>query len=243
MAAVYPGRVFLGLGTGEAMNEIPVGFEWPSFKERVGRLREAIKIIKLLWNDRFVNFKGQYYRLRKANLYTKPSTVPPLYVAANGTTVTELAGEYADGFLTIPFPESHYANTLFPALKRGADRAGRKVDDIEKAVEVYVSYDEDYEKALASIRCWAGTALPFVFNYPIFDPRQIESYGELVGNEQLAKLWCIGTSPEPHIKRIENLIRLGFTNVHISSSSPNEMKTIQMYSREVLPYLRETYGR
>lgn len=242
MSFVYPDRIFLGVGTGEAMNEIPIGFEWPNFKERVERLEEAIKIIKLLWSKDFVNFRGRYYRLRKANLYTKPQTPPPLYVAANGPTVAELAGEYADGFLTIPFPKSHYTNVLFPALERGARRAGRTSEGIDKAVEIYVSYDEDYNKALASIRCWAGTALPFVFSYPISDPRQIESYGRLVGNEQLAKSWCIGTSPEQHIKRIEDHIRSGFKNIHISSSSPDEFKTIQMYGKHVLPYLRSNYA-
>jgi len=224
------------------MNEIPVGFDWPNFKERAKRLEEAIRIIRLLWTEDFVNFKGKYYRLRRANLYTKPSASIPLYVAANGPTVTEIAGQYADGFLTIPFTESHYTDVLFPALERGARRAGRDYTEIEKAVEMYVSYDEDYSKALDSIRCWAGTALPFVFNYPIFDPREIESYGKLVGDDQLSRIWCIGTSPEPHIRRIEGLIRLGFENIHISSSSPDEFKTIEMYAKQVLPYLRSTYS-
>jgi coenzyme F420-dependent glucose-6-phosphate dehydrogenase len=239
---MYPGRIFLGLGTGEAMNEVPLGYEWPGFKERAQRFEEAIKIIKLLWSESWVTFKGRYYRLKKANLYTRPDRPVPLYVAASGPTVTKLAGKYADGFLTIPFPESHYREVLFPALEQSARQAGRDPSEIDKAVEVYVSYDEDHNTALASVRRWAGTSLPFVFKYPIADPREIEFHGNLVGDKQLAESWLIGTSPEQHIKWVEKYIRLGFRNIHITSSSPKETKTVEIYSKYVLPYLRTTYA-
>ncbi len=240
---MYPERIFLGLGTGEAMNEVPLGYEWPSFKERIQRLEEAIKVIKLLWSESWVTFKGRYYRLKKANLYTKPKSPVPIYVAASGVAATELAGKYADGLLTLPFPESHYTNVLFPTLNKAAREMGRDPESIDKAVEVYVSYDQDYDKALASVRCWAGTALPFVFKYPVSDPREIESYGRLVGNEQLVQSWLIGTTPEQHIKCIEKYIRLGFTNIHVTSSSPEELKTIELYAKQILPYIKSTYAK
>ncbi len=241
LAVMYPGRIFLGVGTGEAMNEVPVGCEWPSFRERVERLEEAINIIRLLWTKRWVSFKGRYYTLRKANLYTRPEQPIPIYIAASGATLAYLAGKLGDGFLTIPFDEEHYRDVLFPALERGIRESGRDPEDIDKAVMVYVSYSEDYEKALNSVRCWAATILPFMFKYPIYDPREIESYGKLVGDEQLKKSWFIGTSPDEHIKHIERYIHLGFTNIVITSSSPDEIETIKMYERHVLPYLRSTY--
>ena len=239
---MYPGRIFLGIGTGEAMNEVPVGYSWPGFKERTQRLEEAIQMMKLLWTQDWVTFKGRYYHLKKANLYTKPESAIPLYVAASGPTIARLAGKYGDGFLTLPFPEDHYREVLFPALEEGAKEAGRDPSRIDKAIEVYVSYGESYDEALASVRCWAGTLLPFVFKYPIADPREIESYGRLVGDKQLTEVWLIGTSPEEHIKWLEKYIRLGFRNLHITSSSPNDLKTIQMYGKQVLSYLRSTYG-
>jgi len=241
LGVMYPGRIFLGLGTGEAMNEMPVGHNWPNFKERVRRLEEAVKVIKLLWADKFVSFRGQYYKLRKANLYTKPDPPVPLLLAASGGTVAELAGRLADGLITIPFPETHYRNVLFPAFERAAQAAGRDPSKLEKAVETYVSYDSDYDKALASTRCWAGTAVPGMFKWPIYDPHEIEDIGKLVGDRQLAEQWLIGTKPEEHIKHIEKLIRCGFTSVHITSSSPNEPATIEMYAKHVLPYLTSTY--
>ncbi len=104
---MYPGRVFIALGTGEAMNELPLGLNWPGFKERAERLEEAIKVMRLLWTKEFVNFRGKYYRLSGANLYTKPQRPIPIYVAANGPKTAEMAGRHADGFLTLPFPDSH----------------------------------------------------------------------------------------------------------------------------------------
>jgi len=241
LEVMYPGRIFLALGTGEAMNEVPLGFDWPNFKERIGRLEESIKIIKLLWNENWVSFKGQYYRLKKANLYCRPKEPPMMYVGCSGPLVAELTGKYADGFLTLPYPEEYYRNVLFPALERGAREAGRDPQLIEKAIEAYVSYDEDYQTALDSVRRWASTLLPFVFKYPIADPREIESYANLVGDKPITDAWMIGTSPEQHIKHIEKYIRLGFTNIHIASSSPDELKTIKMYAKDVLPYVKSTY--
>jgi coenzyme F420-dependent glucose-6-phosphate dehydrogenase len=243
LGSMYPGRIFLTVGTGEAMNEVPVGYDWPTFPERIKRFEEAIRIIKLLWNQDWVTFKGQYYTLRKANLYTKPKQPIPLLVAGNGPKATELAGKYGDGFLTGLLPENYYENVLFPALKKGAQEAGRDYDSIEKAIELNVSYAEDYQKALDSIRCWAGTCFPAVFQYPISDPRIIESYANLVGDKQLAQAMIIGTTPEEHIKGIEKYIKLGFTNIHIASSSPDEAKTFTMYARKIIPYLKSAHAQ
>ncbi|MEM2041452.1 MAG: TIGR03557 family F420-dependent LLM class oxidoreductase [Nitrososphaerota archaeon] len=241
LGSMYPRRIFLGLGTGEAMNEMPVGCPWPSFKTRVKMLEEAVMVIKKLWNESFIDFKGKYYTLRRANLYTRPAAPIPIYIAASGSTVAELAGRLADGFLTIPLEESHYREVIFPALERGVKSVGRSLKDIDMAVEVYVSYDEDYDSALRSVRCWAATLLPFMFKYPIYDPREIELYGKLVGDEHLKKVWMIGTTPEDHIKHIEHYIKLGFRNIHVTSSSPDEKKTISMYGGQVIPYLKSTY--
>lgn len=239
---MYPGRVFIALGTGEAMNELPLGLNWPPFKERAGRLEEAIKIMRLLWTKEFVNFRGKYYRLNGANLYTKPPKPIPLYVAANGPKVAEIAGRHADGFLTLPFPDSHYKDVLFPALEKGAKEAGRDPAKIEKLMELQMAYDEDYNKAVQATRWWAPTVLPIFFKAPISDPREIEAHGKLVSEEGLLTGWFISSKIDDHIKNIERYIKLGFTNIHLQSSSPDESKFIQTFGRKVLPYLRETYG-
>ena len=242
LRAMYPERIFIGVGTGEAMNEIPVGCTWPSFRQRVERLEESLRIMKLLWSEKFVSFKGKYYQLRKANLYTKPATPPPIFVAASGATVARLAGRYADGLLTIPTNEQIYRDKIFPALNEGARSVGRDPEQITKAVEVWASYDEDYSKALKAARFWAACLLPGMLKYPIYDPREIEEHGNFVGDEQIAKYRMIGTKPEDHIKHIEKYVKLGFKHVYFLSSGPDEIKTIRMYGKYVLPYLHSTYA-
>lgn len=239
---MYPGRVFLAVGTGEAMNELPLGLSWPSFKERSERLEEAIKIIRALWTKEFVNFRGKYYRLNGANLYTKPKKPIPIYVAASGSKVAEMAGRHADGFLTLPFADEHYKDVLFPALEKGAREAGRDPSKIEKLMELQVSYDEDYDKAVRAARWWAGTVMPIFFKAPIADPREIEAHGRLVGEEGLLTGWFISNKADDHIKNVERYIQLGFTNIHVQSSSPDESQFIRMFGKTVIPYLRDTYG-
>jgi coenzyme F420-dependent glucose-6-phosphate dehydrogenase len=243
LAILYPNRVSIAVGTGEALNEVPVGYDWPPFKERVERLEEAISVMKLLWrSDKAISFKGEYYRLNKAKLYTKPRNRIPLYVAANGPTVAQIAGKHADGLLTVAASPDHYRDTLFPAFEKSVNAAGKDLRSMQKIVEITVSYDEDYDKALQSCRYWKACQIPAVFKYAIYDPKEIEEYGKLVGDELIAKNFIVATTPEEHIKKIENYIKLGFTQVIIMSSSPNEENCVRMYGENVLPYLRETYN-
>jgi len=146
LAVMYPNRIFLGLGAGEALNESPLGYAWPSPKQRVEMLEEAIIVIKKLWKDDFVSFEGKYYRLKKAKLYTKPEKPVKIYIAAGGPKVAELAGKHADGLLL--GPHLGQAKELFRAFENGARKAGRDPTSLEKVVEILVSYNENYEAAL-----------------------------------------------------------------------------------------------
>jgi len=240
LGVMYPNRVFLALGTGEALNEMPVGCDWPSYEERRARLEEAIKIIRFLWSRSFVNFNGKYYRLRKANLYTKPPKPIPLYVAASGPKTAELAGKYADGIVTTPAAPDFY-EVLFSAVEKGAKAAGRDPASVEKLLELMVSYDEDYERAVNACKFWAATCVPVFFKYGIFDPREIEQTGNLVGLEGLKTQWFISSDLDEHIKKIEEYFRMGFKNIHVQSTSPDEKKFIRMYGEKVLPYLKDVY--
>ncbi len=238
---MYPGRVFLGVGLGEAMNEVPVGYDWPSVEKRVERLEEAIRVIRMLWTDDFVSFTGKFYRLKKARLYTKAKSPVPLFVATSGPKVAEIAGKYADGLLTTPLAEGddrHYREKLFPALERGARLAGRDPSSIVKAIEVPVSYHEDFEKALESCRFWAATTLPAMLRYEIYDPREIEEHGKMVDLRKLAKIWIISNDIEEHIRRAREYIKLGFSIIYFQSSSPDEEKFIETYGKKVLPHLK-----
>jgi coenzyme F420-dependent glucose-6-phosphate dehydrogenase len=239
---MYPGRIFLGLGTGEAVNEIPPGCKWPSFRQRVRMLEEAVQVIQLLWTQEFVNFKGRYYRLRKANLYTKPKVPVPLYLASWGPTVAQLTGKYANGHITLPSPPKHYQDILFPAVRKGAEATGRDPKSIEMIMEMGVSYDEDYDKAIQSCKTRGYAALPMLFKYPIHDPREIEDAVKRVSLEAISTSgWQIGNEIEDIIRKIESYIKLGFSEIHIESASPDEGKFIKLMGEKVIPYLKSTY--
>lgn len=238
LAYMYPKRIFLGLGAGEALNESPLGHVWPSPKQRVEMLEEAIIVIRKLWDHSFVSFEGKYYRLRKANLYTKPDKPIKIYVAAGGPRVAELAGRHADGLLVGP-GNLERPEKLFRAFENGAKKAGKDPASLEKVAEIPVSYDEEYEAALKACKFWAGSMFPAFFKYDISDPREIEAHGRLVGNEILAKRWIVATTAEEHIKRVERYVEANFNHLYFMSSSPDETKFIKFYGEKVLPHLRE----
>ena len=242
LAVMYTGRVFLGLGTGEAVNEIPVGCKWPNFRQRVKMLEEAVQVIRLLWTREFVSFNGKYYRLRKANLYTKPKEPIPLYLASWGPSVAELSGKYANGHITLPSPSSHYQDVLFPAVKRGAEAAGRDPKSIEMIMEMGISYDEDYDRALEACKTRGYGALPMLFKYPIYDPREIEDSVRRLSLEAISTVWQVGTNIDEIIRKIEIYVKQGFSEIHIESASPDEGKFIKVLGEKVIPYLKSTYG-
>ena len=242
LGAIYPGRVFLGLGTGEAMNEVPLGYNWPSVKERVERFEESIRLIKKIWAEEWVDFKGKYYRLKQAKLYVKPTSPVPIYVASFGPKVAEIAGKYADGFITTGASEERLRNVLVPALERGAKMMGRDPSGIEKVVELGLAYDKDYTRAIEKVRSIAGAMFPVVFKYPIADPREIEAMGNLVGNEQITNAFVIGTRAEDFIKKIERCVKLGFNHIYLGSISPDEKAFIALCEEEILPYVKATYA-
>jgi len=236
LAVMYPNRICLGLGAGEALNESPLGYVWPSPAQRVEMLEEAIIVIKRLWREGFVSFRGKHYRLRNAKLYTKPEAPVRLYVAASGPRVAELAGRLADGILLLP--DLKRSRELLGAFRGGARKAGRDPESLEKVVELLVSYDEDYEAALRSCRFWAGSMLPLFFKYDVSDPREIEAHGRFVGDEAIARSWIVATTADEHVKRIEEFVEAGFNHLYFVSSSPEEPKFIRFYGERVLPYLR-----
>lgn len=236
---MFPGRVFLTLATGESMNESPLGFEWPPVKVRQERLEESLKIIDMLWHKDFVTYKGKYFSLSKANLYTKPKTKIKVYVAANGPKTAYIAGKYADGLLTLPASFDYYKNTLFPSFEKGARDAGKDPSKLEKVIEIIISYDEDFDRAVDGARFWAGALVPFFFSYGIYDPREIEMVGKMIDRNVIANSWMIVTSPEEAIKKTMEYVRAGFTHVQYLSSSPDEEKFIRVFGEKVLPAIRE----
>ena len=241
MDEMFPGRFFLGLGTGEAMNEVPLGYPWPKFEERLDRVKEAVEIIRALWSTDFVTYQGKYYSLNQANLYTKPRTSIPIYLAANGPKAAALVGQYADGYVTITPTLVRYKE-LWSIIERAARGSGRDPAKISRHIELFVSYGEDYDKAVKGARKWKSGLIPEVFNSGIYDPRELERRGNKYSDSELASVWTAVTSKEEIIKKAEAAIAMGFNEIEFHCASAEEA-FLEVCRKDVLPYLVTEYTK
>lgn len=244
LGVLYPGRVVLGVGTGESLNEVPaIGIEWPKFKERFGRLRESIELIKRLWTEERVTFEGEYYRTANATIYDRPAEPVPIYVAASGPTAARLAGRVADGFIcTSGKAPELYNETLLPNVEIGLEKAGRSSDGIERMIEMKVSFDSDADRAMADTRHWAALALSPEEKIGVEDPVEMEKLAAALPVERAASRWIVSTDPDQHVEMIAPYIDLGFTHLVFHAPGPDQERFLRLYAEQVLPRLRERYG-
>jgi coenzyme F420-dependent glucose-6-phosphate dehydrogenase len=235
-----PGRVFLGVGSGESLNEIPVlGIEWPGFKERFGRLREAVELMRRLWTEDFVTFEGQYYHTVNATVYDKPTGNLPLYIAGAGGQAAKMAGRTGDGFIcTSGKAMELYRETLLPGVVEGAEKAGRDPNSIEKMIEMKVSFDTDRQRALEDTRIWAALALPPEAKVGVEDPREMERLASELPLEKAASRWIVSDDPDEQVEKIKPYLEMGFTHLVFHAPGQDQKRFLDLYSEQVLPRLR-----
>jgi coenzyme F420-dependent glucose-6-phosphate dehydrogenase len=244
LGLLNPGRVILGVGTGESLNEVPAsGMQWPKFKERFGRLRESIELIRRLWTEERVTFDGEYYKTVNATIYDRPDEPVPIYIAAAGPTASRLAGRVADGFIcTSGKAPELYRETLLPNVHTGLERSSRGMDDLEKMIEMKVSFDSDPEKALNDTSHWAALALSPEEKMGVEDPTEMEKLADALPVERAASRWIVSTDPEEQIEAIEPYVELGFTHLVFHAPGPDQERFLRLYAKEVLPRLRKRFG-
>jgi coenzyme F420-dependent glucose-6-phosphate dehydrogenase len=243
LGVLFPGRVILGVGSGESLNEVAVtGGEWPEAKERLARLRESVALIKQLWSQELITFEGQYYKTLNATIYDKPEQPVPLYISAGGPVAAKFAGREGDGFIcTSGKGDELYRDKLLPAVAEGAKSAGRDPETIEKTIEVKVSFDTDRNRAFNDTRIWAALALPAEDKANIHDAREMERKAEAVA-DQAHRRWLVSSDPEEHVEQIRPYIELGFTHLIFHAPGDDQSRFLQLYSKEILPRLRERWG-
>lgn len=244
LGALYPDRVLLGVGTGESLNDVPAtGMDWPPFKERFGRLSEAIALINRLWREERVTFEGRYYQTENATLYDRPDTPVPLYVAASGPTAARLAGEVADGFIcTSGKPKELYTDTLLPKVAEGIETAGRSPDDIAYMIEMKVSFDTDLDRAMDDTRHWAALALSPEEKMGVEDPAEMERLADALPTERAASRWIVSADPDEHVERLAEVIDLGFQQLVFHAPGQDQRRFLDFYAQHILPRLRDRYG-
>jgi coenzyme F420-dependent glucose-6-phosphate dehydrogenase len=243
LGCLFPGRMWLGVGTGESMNETPLGVEWPDSKERFARLKEAIELIQRLWKEERVSFDGAFYRTRNATVYDRPETPIPLYVAAAGPAAARLAGRVADGLIcTSGKGMTLYSDTLLPAVVEGARAAGRDPADIALMIEMKVSFDTDIDRARDDTRNWSALALAPEEKTGVEDPMEMERLADALPVDRAASRWIVSSDPDEHVERIRPYLDLGFTELIFHAPGSDQRRFLELYSHEVLPRLRALAG-
>ena len=244
LGAMFPGRVVLGIGTGESLNEVPsTGMQWPEFKERFARLRESVRLIRQLWTEERVTFEGQYYKTRNATIYDRPEQPVPIYISAGGGVVSKYAGRAGDGFIcTSGKGQALYTETLLPNLEAGLAAANRTMAATDRMIEVKVSFDTDRDRALEDTRHWAALALSAEEKMHVEDPLEMERLADALPAERAATRWIVSSDPEEQVEHIRRYVDLGFRHLVFHAPGPDQARFLQLYGEHVLPRLRASFG-
>jgi len=240
MACLYPDRIILGVGTGEALNETAVtGAEWPDFKGRLARLREAVTLMRTLWTEDSVTFDGEFYRTVDATVYDKPDRPVAVYVAAGGPVVARYAGRAGDGFIcTSGKGMELYTDKLLPAVAEGAEAAGRDPAAVDRTIEIKMSYDRDRDRALENCRFWAPLSLSAEQKHSVNSAAEMERLADELPIDQVARRWIIASDPDEAIEQIRPYVDAGLGHLVFHGPGHDQERFLTQFADDVLPKLR-----
>jgi coenzyme F420-dependent glucose-6-phosphate dehydrogenase len=243
LGVMFPGRVVLGIGTGESLNEVPAtGMQWPGAKERRDRLREAVQLIKRLWSEDRVTFEGQFYRTDRATIYDKPQQKVPIWIAASGPLAAAMAGQIAEGFICTSGKNPQLYIDLSSKVAEGLARARRQPDGIERMIEVKVSFDTDADRAKEDTRHWAALALSPEEKVGVEDPVEMERLAAALPLDRAASRWIVSSDPNEQVDKIRPYVELGFRHLVFHAPGPDQARFLKLYAEQVLPLLRAKLG-
>jgi coenzyme F420-dependent glucose-6-phosphate dehydrogenase len=241
LGCLTPGRVFLGVGTGEAMNETPAtGDEFPGRKERRQRMAEAIELIRRLWSEERVDFEGTFYRTEKATIYDRPDEPVPIYVAASGPLAAKLAGRVGDGFICTSGKDPALYDELLAKVAEGAEAAGRDPNSIRRMIEIKVSYDRDRARAITNTHPWAALALKPEQKEGIEDPIEMERVADANLDQAPSRFIC-SDDPEEVVEKIATYVDLGFEELLLHAPGADQSRFLEEFSADVLPLMRDRF--
>ncbi|CAM5323316.1 F420-dependent glucose-6-phosphate dehydrogenase OS=Tsukamurella paurometabola (strain ATCC 8368 / DSM / CCUG 35730 / CIP 100753 / JCM 10117 / KCTC 9821 /NBRC 16120 / NCIMB 702349 / NCTC 13040) OX=521096 GN=fgd PE=3 SV=1 [Tsukamurella paurometabola] len=241
MACMYPDRIFLGVGSGEALNEYATGFqgEWPEFEERFARLRESVRLMRELWSGEISNFDGDYYHTKDAVLFDIPERPVPVYIAAGGPVVAKYAGRAGDGMIcTSGKGMDLYTEKLIPAAKEGAELGGRDFDALDKMIEIKISYDPDPELALENTRFWAPLSLTAEQKHSVNSSAEMERLADELPIEQVAKRWIVASDPDEAVAAVKQYTDAGLNHLVFHAPGHDQRRFLDNFQRDLEPRLR-----
>jgi coenzyme F420-dependent glucose-6-phosphate dehydrogenase len=231
-----PGRAFLGIGSGEALNEVPCGMDWPDTGEQVRRMEEALEVIGRLLDGERVDHQGDFFRTRGAYLHTRGERRPPVYVSAFGPDAAGVAGRLGDGLWTLADPES--APDLIDAYRGACDDAGKEPGEI--ILQTGFSWAGDDETALEGARVWKATQPEEYFTDDWHDPKAMfEKADREVSDDEFKESYIVSSDPEHHVERIREIEGMGATVVCLQNGSgADPLGALRTYGEKVLPALK-----
>ncbi len=215
--------------------------EWPEFKERYARLRESVRLMRELWLGDRVDFEGEYYKTKGASIYDVPEGGIPIYIAAGGPQVAKYAGRAGDGFIcTSGKGEELYKDKLIPAMREGAEAAGKNPDDVDRMIEIKISYDPDPKLALENTRFWAPLSLTAEQKHSIDDPIEMEKAADALPIEQVAKRWIVASDPDEAVEKVKDYVDWGGLN-HLVFHDPrqDQRRFLELFQKDLEPRLRK----
>jgi coenzyme F420-dependent glucose-6-phosphate dehydrogenase len=241
LAAMYPGRHWLGLGSGEALNEHIVGQYWPEAPERINRLFEAVDLIKKLFAaslaGKDIKFAGQFYKLESTRLWTMPAVAPEILIATAGPVTAKRAGKNADGLITVAAPLEKIGG-LFGKFAEGAREAGKDPATMPRVLQLHLSWAPTTEEAMRNALVeWPNGAMRFPKS-DIRSPFELEQIAKLVRPEDFSGRMVIDSDPDVHRAHIQRYVDLGFDRIYLHNVGRNQREWIDVFSRDVLPKLR-----
>ncbi|MCR2810641.1 MULTISPECIES: glucose-6-phosphate dehydrogenase (coenzyme-F420) [unclassified Microbacterium] len=243
LGVMFPERVVLGVGSGESLNEAPLGFAWPEMKERFARLKEAVLLIQQLWSEDRVTHHGEHFTTESATIYDRPDTPVPIYIGGSGPAATRLAGRIADGFITTSGKApSLYTDTLMPAFADGLAKGARVEGSVDTLIEMKVSFDTEHARALAATQHWAALALTPEEKMGVEDPVEMERLADALPIERAASRWIVSDDPDEHVERIARYVDLGFRHLVFHAPGPDQAAFLELYGAEILPRIRAQFG-
>lgn len=240
LSCLAPGRVYLGLGTGEALNEYAAIGVWPGYEERQERLEEAIQLIRALWSGEEVTYRGKYYQTNKARLYSPPAKPIPIYISSVVPGSAHFAGKHGDGLFTVGGKQPELYHKMLQNFEQGAREGGKDATRMPKWIELKVEYEQNLDQALANhLKYWAGSYIPALFDQKIYSPKMSAENGQIVTPEAIKKSGCVSSKAEDHIQYARRFIDMGFDRLIFHSARQDQRAFIDAYSRDVLKHLHE----
>ena len=236
MAAMYPGRFWLGLGSGEALNEHVVAGYWPEVAERISRMFEAIEIMRKLFTGKDVKHRGDFYRMETVRLWTMPDQPPPIYVATAGPVTAEKIGRLCDGLITVGAPEEKIEG-VFQRFEKGAREAGKDPSTMPRVLQLHLSWARTDAEALQNAMTeWPNGGMKFP-KQDIRSPSDFALMAKIVRPEDFEGRMLITSDLDAHRREIQKFVDMGFGRVYLHNVGRNQQEWIEAFGREVLPHL------